>query len=162
MKQENKTIKNTFLALSIILGFIFIVLFSTLYVSDAIKNNNACGCVIPIPYMILLLSSLGLFVGCFVFYIWTSKYVKEKKQLTKNIEFTLNFLDNNERKIIKELINNKGQLKQSEFEKLTGLDRVKTHRILNKLASKGLVQKINVGNSNKIKLSEELADIFDV
>ena len=158
--EENKALKSIFLALSVILGFIFIVLFSTLYVSDAIRNNNACGCVIPIPYMILLLSSLGLFAGCFVFYILTSKYLKEKKVLTQNIGVTLNFLENDERKIIKELVRSKGKLNQSEFEKLTGLHKVRVHRIIEKLKSKDLIKKTTVGKINKIELADELREIF--
>lgn len=158
--EENSRLRSVFLALSIVLGFVFIVLFTTFYVSDAIKNNNACGCVIPIPYMIMLLSSLGLFAGSFVFYILTSKHIEEKKELDKNIEFTLNFLDNDEKKIIKELIKDNGSLNQSEFEKRTKLNRVKVHRVIERLKAKGLVKKISKGNINKIELTDELMDIF--
>ena len=158
--KENKTVKNIFLALSVLLGFIFVALFSSIYVSDAIKNNNACGCVIPIPFMILILSSLGLFSGCLSFYILISKHLKEKREITKNIEFTLKFLDGGERIIINELIKNKGGLNQSKFEKLTGLHKVKIHRIINRLESKGLIEKNNIGKVNTIKLCNELKEVF--
>ncbi len=102
--RENKAIRDLFLVLTVLLGFVFLLSFSIVYVSDAIKNNNACGCVIPIPYTILILSSLGLFVGSSSSYILISKHVKEKSKMTKDIEFTLNFLGNDERRIIKELI----------------------------------------------------------
>lgn len=157
---KNKSLKDIFLILSILLGFIFILSFSIIYVSDAIKNNNACGCVIPIPYMILLLSSMGLFVGCFSSYFLIAKQIKENKEINKNIEITLGFLDKNERSIVKELIKNKGRLNQSEFEKVTGLNRVKVHRILQKLLSKGLVEKTSIGKSNVVQLREELKSIF--
>jgi len=158
--KENQAVRSIFLVLTIILGFIFIVLFTTMYVSDAIRNNNACGCVIPIPYMILILSSLGLFVGSLSSYLLISKHLKEKKQMIKNIEFTLKFLDNDERKLITELIKNKGSLNQSEFEKLTGLYRVKIHRVIEKLLLKELIQKTSNGKVNKIELYPELKEIF--
>lgn len=155
---KNKLLKNFFLTISIITGFIFIVAFSSMYVSDAIKNNNACGCVIPIPYMILILSSLGIFVGSLASYSLMSKYIKETKG--KNIESTLDFLSPNEKKIIKELIKNKQGINQSEFEKITGLHRVKIHRTIQKLKEKGIINKINKGKINKIKLNEELTNLF--
>jgi len=155
--EKNKSI---FLVLGIITGFVFIVAFSALYVSDAIKNNNACGCVIPIPYMILILSSLGIFVGSAAYYFTVSKYIKEGKTRNENIESTLNFLEPQERMIIKELIKDKKGLKQSELEKQTGFHKVKIHRIVNKLQAKGLIEKEANGKINKIKLNPHLEEVF--
>ena len=158
--KENQALKDMFFALTVILGFIFVVSFSALYVSDAIKNNNACGCVIPIPYMILILSSLGLFVGSLSFYILTSKHLKEKKQMTKNIDITLKFLQTDERKVMEALIKSNGELAQSAFDKITGLHKVKVFRTIDKLASKGLISKTAQGKTNKIILVPELKEIF--
>ena len=158
--KESETVRSLFLVLTILLGFIFIVSFSSIYVSDAIRNNNACGCVIPIPIMILILSSLGLFIGSLAAYILVSKHLKERKEMSKNLEFTLKFLEQDERKIIRTLISHKGELNQSEFERLTNLHRVKVHRIIERLRSKGLIEKISNGKINKIKLYDELIDIF--
>lgn len=158
--RENESLKSLFLASTVLLGFVFIVSITILYVSDAIKNNNACGCVIPIPYMILILSSLGLFSGSFAFYFLISKHLKDRKELTKNIEFTLGFLDTDERKIVTALIDNKGELNQAEFEKITGFHRVKVHRILVRLKSKGLIEKSASGKSKKIELNSEIRNIF--
>ena len=158
--KESRTVRTVFLSLTIILGFIFIVSFSVIYVSDAIKNNNACGCVIPIPYMILILSSLGLFVGSLSFYILISKHLRERKERGKNMEFTLKFLDNDERMIVAELIKKNGEMNQSGFEKVTGLHKVKVHRILDKLKGKGIVVKTSAGKTNKVKLCNELKEIF--
>ncbi|MBD3310024.1 winged helix-turn-helix transcriptional regulator, partial [Candidatus Woesearchaeota archaeon] len=140
--------------------FIFILTFSMLYVSDAIKDNNACGCVIPIPYMLLLLSSLGLFVGSLSFYILISKHLKESRKMGRNAELTLNFLDDDERMIIRELIRNKGVMPQSELDEHTGMHRVKVHRVLNRLEDKGIITKIDLGKANRIRLAEGLVEIF--
>ncbi|MCK4589827.1 MAG: hypothetical protein KAT77_05255 [Nanoarchaeota archaeon] len=159
--KENTALKNIFLTISIITGFIFIVTFSSLYVSDAIKNNNACGCVIPIPFMILILSSLGVFVGSISYYFIASKYIKEKKSIDENIEFTLNFLLPDERAIVKELIKNKPGLKQTELEKLTGFHKVKIHRIIERLKAKSVIEKINDGKIRRITLNKGLVKIFE-
>ena len=157
---KNNPLKSIFLALGIITGFVFIVAFSSLYVSDAIKNNNACGCVIPIPFMILILSSLGIFVGSLSYYFIASKYTKEIKSKDKGIEATLKFLNPDERIIIKELLKSKSGLKQSEFEKLTGFHKVKIHRIIQRLKAKNIIEKISHGKINKIRLNENLVKIF--
>ncbi len=159
LKQENP-LKNIFLALGIITGFIFIVTFSSLYVSDAIKNNNACGCVIPIPFMILILSSLGVFVGSLSYYFIASRYAKEKKVIDKDIQLTLNFLEPSEKTIVKELIKNNSGIKQAELEQRTGFHRVKVHRILKKLLRKGIVEKESIGKIKKVRLNPHLNEIF--
>ncbi len=159
--KENKFSKDIFLVLTALMGFIFIVSFSALYVSDAIKNNNACGCVIPIPYMILMLSSLGLFIGSLAFYILISKHLNEKKEISKNIELTLKFLEKNEKSIVRSLIKNKEPIQQSKLESETGMHKVKIHRTLDKLIQKGIIEKLQEGKINKIKLKEELKDIFN-
>jgi len=154
------SLKNIFLTLGIITGFIFLVSFSSLYVSDAIKNNNACGCVIPIPFMILILSSLGVFVGSLSYYFITSWYSSEKKAIGKDIQLTLNFLEPSEKTVVKELIKNNGEVKQAELEKLTGFHKVKVHRILKKLLKKGVIEKESVGKIKNIKLNPSLKEIF--
>ncbi len=158
--KENRTLKGILLVLTIILGFIFMVSFTVIYVSDAIKNNNACGCVIPIPYMIFILSSLGLFVGSLSFYILISKHLKERNETSESVKSTLKFLENEERLIFQTLIKNKGKINQSAFEKLTGLHKVKVHRIIHKLESKGVINKTKLGKINKIELSDDLKEIF--
>ena len=154
------SLKNIFLTLGIITGFIFLVSFSSLYVSDVIKNNNACGCVIPIPFMILILSSLGVFVGSLSYYFITSWYSSEKKAIGKDIQLTLNFLEPSEKTVVKELIKNNGEVKQAELEKLTGFHKVKVHRILKKLLKKGVIEKESVGKIKNIKLNPSLKEIF--
>ncbi|MBT3298270.1 hypothetical protein HN385_05055 [archaeon] len=155
-----KKIKAIYLGISIILGFVFTVSFLTVYVSDAINRGNACGCFIPIPYMILILSSLGLFVGFFSFYLIVSKQIKEKKSFTKDINELLNFLESDERVIINILIKNKGKLNQSKFETESGLHRVKIHRIIEKLSLKRVIIKTKVGKINKIELNPSINEVF--
>ena len=158
--KHTDTLKPIMLAVTILLGFIFIASFSSLYVSEAIRNNNACGCVIPIPYMILLLSSLGLFTGSLAFYILISRYLKARTRLSRNIEGTLKFLENDEKTIFKALVDNKGSLSQSQFEKITGMHKVKVHRLIDKMYLKGIIDKKTTGRMNRIEISSDLKNLF--
>lgn len=162
--KENPGIKYSILIIGILTGFIFIVTFSSLYVSDAIRNNNACGCAIPIPYMILILSSLGLFVGSIVYYFIFTKFInqqiKDHKLVKSSILTTLNLLPPDERKIVKILINNKSGLRQSDIEKHSGFHKVKVHRVIQKLLEKEIIQKSDDNNVKKINLNDSLKKLY--
>jgi uncharacterized membrane protein len=146
--------KIIFLVLSILLGFVFILSITTIYVSDAIQNNNACGCVIPIPYMILILASLGLFVGFFSAYL----LLQREESTHEQVRETLRFLPTEERKVVQVL--SKGDLRQAELEKVTGLHKVKLHRTIRKLKEKDIVEKKRSGKINTISLKEDLKGLF--
>ncbi|MCF7799105.1 hypothetical protein K9M74_04330 [Candidatus Woesearchaeota archaeon] len=158
---QDKQFRTIILIVSIVLGFIFLVAFAALYVSDAIKNDDACGCVIPIPYMILLLSSLGLFVGFLSVYFLMSRLIREKKDFKRVLKLSLQFLEVDERKIVHVLILNKGTFPQAKLDTKTNLHRVKVHRAIEKLVARGIVVKEERGRTNTILLTEDFADLID-
>ncbi len=158
---QDKQFRTIILIASILLGFIFLVTFAALYVSDAIKNDDACGCVIPIPYMILLLSSLGLFVGFLVVYFLMSRMIKERKDFKRVLTLSLSFLEPDERKILQALIKNRGSLPQAKLDAATALHRVKVHRGIEKLLARGIVLKEVCGRTNKILLAEDFISLVE-
>lgn len=157
----DRQVRTIILIASILLGFIFVVSFTALYVSDAIKNNNACGCVIPIPYMILLLSSLGLFVGSLSVYFLLAKFIREKKDFKRVLKLSLRFLEADEQKIVRALISSTGSLPQAKLDVATSLHRVRVHRAVEKLVSRGIVTKQRHGRTNTIVLADDFLDLVD-
>ena len=157
---EKRIFRDIWLVITILAGFIFIVSFISHYVSDVIDQGMACTCIVPIPIMILLLSSLGVFVGSLSYYLLSSKFVKERKEYSKDINITLRFLNNDERKIVETIINNKGEINQSELIKNTGINKVKVSRLLNKLIERNIITKKLVGKINKIYIHEDLKKLF--
>jgi len=151
---QKKNLRTIFLVLSILLGFIFIVLFSSLYVSDAIRNNDACGCVIPIPFMILLLSSLGLFIGFLSFYVLMSQRIQEQKDISTLTALALRFLESDERAIMRVLIVEQQPVLQSVLESKTGLHKVRIYRALEKLLARGVITKTAKGRMNVVSLAD--------
>ncbi|RLE42989.1 hypothetical protein DRJ48_02185 [Candidatus Woesearchaeota archaeon] len=160
LNEINRIYRNIVLVFSILALFIFLVAFSVYYVSDAINKGRACGCVVPIPVIIVLLSSLGFFVGGLVYYILATRFTKEKADYSKRVAATLNFLPPDERDLVRQLIKHNGTLNQASLAKEMGWSRVKTHRVLNRLINKGIVEKSSVGNTNKVQLNRELVEIF--
>ena len=161
MNGENKQARTFFLITSIITAFVFAVSFGTMYVSTQLQenNNNACSCSLDIVTTIILLSSLGLFVGTLVAYFMLGSFATEKKTTKNNISLTLRFLESEDRKIIKYLIE-KEEANQSEIAKATMLSKVKVSRRLKELESKKIIEKQTNGLTNSIKLKKEFRDLF--
>ena len=152
--------KDIVIALSIITGFVFIVALAAMYVSEAIKSHTTCGCVIPIPIMLLLLSSLGLFVGFISYYFLSQRYMKLRKKEISNAECTLQFLDSDEKKIVMILIKEKKEISQAEIGRITGFSRVKVFRTLKRLEAKGVIVREGRGRTFSVRLEDALQAVF--
>ena len=151
--------KDIVIAFIILTGFLFIASFTAFYVSEVINKGHACGCVVPIPVLMLLLASLGLFVGFLSYFFLSQRFMQLRERDKVNAECTLNFLDNEERKIVRAIIKNK-TLKQSQLDEITGFSRVKTYRALKKLERKGIIEREQSGRTYHIKLKKCYEDVF--
>ncbi len=68
----------------------------------------------------------------------------------------LRVLNDDERKIVEALVAESGTMLQKDIRWKTGLSRVKTHRILFRLAKRGIVTAEKYYNTNKITLADWL------
>lgn len=134
--------------------FVFILAASALYIQTQISSGNACGCIIPLPLFIPFLGSLGLFIGV-VFY--SILFPNEQNQ-TISEELFLKMFDGDQRKFMKNLLKSQGEQLQVNVVKETDLSKVKVHRIIKKLDSKGIIDKESYGRTNRIKLKEEFSE----
>jgi len=72
------------------------------------------------------------------------------------IDAVLRVLNDDERKVIETLVAEGGMMLQKDIRWKTGLSRVKTHRILFRLARRGIVFAEKYYNTNRITLAEWL------
>jgi len=72
------------------------------------------------------------------------------------LDAVLRVLNEDERKVIETLVAEGGTMLQKDIRWKTGLSRVKTHRILFRLAKRGIVSAEKYYNTNKITLSDWL------
>ncbi len=72
------------------------------------------------------------------------------------LEAVLRVLNEDERKVIETLVAEGGTMLQKDIRWKTGLSRVKTHRILFRLAKRGIVSAEKYYNTNKITLADWL------
>jgi uncharacterized membrane protein len=108
--------------------------------------------ILASPFLISLLLG-GLISIANGLAIRSLTHEKEVKQLKENLKKL--YLTQEEKSVLDELENAKGESTQRELTERTGYSRVKTHRVLQKLESKNIIQKIPYGQTNKILLTKE-------
>lgn len=150
--------KNFIIGVILIAGFIFIVSFSTFYAQVHIDRGDLCSCTVPIPLLIPILSSLGIFVGSLVYYLLFPKIEEDREKYTRDTLTLIDLLSPEEREIVKTIVESGGKVTQSKISMKIG--KVKTHRILKELESRGVVEKERYGKTNMVKLAEKFAKIF--
>ncbi len=150
--------RNIVIVVMLITGFIFVVSFSTLYAQTNIIGGTAYTCTLPIPVLIPTLSSLGILVGSFVYYMMVPKLSESEKRVTENTRILLDMLKVDEKKIIEKLVENNGEISQSKLSSLFG--KVKTFRIIQTLIRREIVIKESYGKTNKIKLNDKFRKIL--
>jgi len=146
------------IGIMLITGFIFAVSFGTLYTQTHINQGTVCSCTLPIPILIPTFSSLGVFVGSFVYFLMFSKIKDTKVQSTEDAKKLLDLLQNDEKRILSELVKNKGEVLQSKLSKKFG--KVKVFRTLEGLKQRKIITKKDHGRTNKIILNESFKEVL--
>ena len=84
---------------------------------------------------------------------------------TKNVENSyktvlLKFLNYNENKVLKKLIEHNGNVLQSEISRLPNMGKVKAHRVLKDMEIKGIISIDKYGKTNRVTLSADVKKLF--
>jgi len=74
----------------------------------------------------------------------------------KNI--ILKFLNVGERKVVGALIEEKGEILQSDINRMEGMTKLKTHRAVRDLERKGIIKRESYGKTNRIFLSKDIKE----
>ena len=137
------------------ISFILFVISLTLLLGDKF-HVRGCGCpnVIERNFVFLFIFLSSLFIGFLIYYLSLIKIEAKNISIEKNIALVLNFLDKKEKAFLKELIKNKGEITQTELTKKFG--KLTSHRLIQRLLNKKIVDVENIGKTNKIKLKQEL------
>ena len=89
----------------------------------------------------------GIIVGAIAFYLLS------KKSNNSNVGPMLSLLPQDERTIVKRLNEKDGEAMQSELTNLDGMTKVKSHRAVQKLKEKGVVEVQQKGKTNIVRLT---------
>ncbi|MEM4396865.1 MAG: hypothetical protein QXR30_04395 [Candidatus Woesearchaeota archaeon] len=115
---------------------------------------------VPTYIFIPLFSFLGIGVGALVYYLMHNDLEKKEESLKYNVDVILKLLSPEERKIVKKILEKNGEIAQYELVYSENLGKVKVHRILNKLESRGIIIKEHFGKVNKVKLVPEIYEVL--
>jgi len=137
------------------ISFLLFVIFLSMLLSNKFSPKT-CGCLNVVEnnfvYIFIVLSSV--FIGSLVYFLLSFKISYQKEAIRKNVGLVLSFLDKSEKEILNEIIENRGEILQSELTKKFG--KLKTHRTIRNLESQKVINLIKEGKTNKIILKEEL------
>jgi len=106
-------------------------------------------------YLFPFFSFAGILIGLLVFYIMSLDIEKNEKKDKKIHSSLLRYLPPDERLVMQEILENNGRVNQYEISRLPGMNKVKSHRAIEKLVQRGVVKKESIGKINRIVLVEE-------
>ena len=131
-------------------------------------RGRAMGVEVPrsfwlVLFVVPLVIVVAVFGYALVFPELSKDKLEEKYSFVPTVEegelaldAVLRVLNNDERKVIETLVAEGGTMLQKDIRWKTGLSRVKTHRILFRLAKRGIVSAEKYYNTNKITLANWL------
>jgi uncharacterized membrane protein len=100
----------------------------------------------------------GIIIGAFVFYFMTTKLDDKKKELEKTTSALIQFLSKDERKVVEKIMSESGKVLQSEISRMEGLGKVKSHRILQRLMDRGVIEIEAHGKTNVVRLTKAIKE----
>ncbi|MCK4497364.1 MAG: hypothetical protein KAU24_04155 [Candidatus Aenigmarchaeota archaeon] len=152
MEHQKKVI---LIALMVVI-FVLVVSLSSWYVQLIIESGMVCSCAIPLPILLPVIASVGLLIGTLIYSMYSPGI--ERKPIDR--KSLLMFFEETEQRIMDTILSNRGEVSQARIVKLTGLPKVKVFRSLEKLKMKGIIEKESKGKTNTIRLTENVAKLF--
>src|SRR6056297_3086540 len=134
------------------ISFILLIIFLSLLLGEHLKVEG-CGCphMVSQNFIFLFIVLSVIFVGGLLYYLLSIKIEKKDKKVKFNVHTIMQFLDKDEKKILKQLDKNNKEMPQSNIKELS---KLRKHRAIKKLNEKEIVSIEKKGNKNKIKLNE--------
>ncbi len=149
--------KQLLISVMIIAIFLFIISFASLYTQRHISCGSTQTCTIPIPFLIPISASLGLFIGTLVYYLMVGRLTQKNTYLKKYHRIIGNLLEKEEKELLN-IIKDKKEITQAKLTSITNMSRVKVFRTVKKLQQKNLIEKEEHGKKRIIKIKKELSD----
>jgi len=105
-----------------------------------------------------IMLSLALLVGAGTYYLMSEKIDSKQESLKKSADIVLAFLNPDEKKLVNLLLENHGKILQAEVTRLPGMTKVKSHRVVQRLIDRGVIQKDTLGKTNVLRFTNEIRE----
>ncbi len=100
----------------------------------------------------------GIVIGALVFFFMSSRLDDKSKNLKKMSEVLVKFLARDERLLVQKLLDNDGKVLQAELSRLEGFSKLKSHRVIQRLKERGVIEVEHFGKTNIVRLSREVKE----
>lgn len=148
------------IAVAMLGAFVFFLFGFVLSYQTALDTRVMSPAVSPFVkynvYFVVSLSALGVAVGATVFYFMGRRVDSSHTVAKKSAEIVLRFLSPEERRVLTALLENNGELLQSELSRSHGLNKLQAHRVVSRLTAKGIVALSGYGKTNRVTLQKEI------
>ena len=174
MQPEKKAI----LALVLIVGFLLLG-FSLPTLINASIQAHSIECVVDeqciheeqlnsLSLWLPLTFGIALLLGALVYYFLTPQKSMEASQAStleieklrqaavESKQAFLKLLNPDERKVVEKILDGNGKALQAEVSRLPGMTKVKSHRVLQKLMDRNVIEKDKLGKTNIIQFTPEI------
>ena len=148
------------LMVSVVAGFATAVFFVITYLNNELLCDMHCRVRNEVTIAIALSALFGMFVGSLTYYLLGEKHKKDMVRLHQSAEATYVFLEPDERKVVRTVIEAGGSILQSELGKQAGMSRVKVSRTLKDLEQRGVVRRRESGMTNDVELAKDLKEVL--
>lgn len=164
--EEGKLNKKIILGIIIVVSFLGFI-FSLMAYFNSVSQGQQCSVTGECPHeeqvelltvLIPILASIGVGIGAGTYYFMSSKIEEKEKSLKKNTDILLKFLNPDERKLVNQLIEGKGKVLQAEITRLPGMTKVKSHRVIQKLIDRGVIESEQLGKTRIVRFSKEIKE----
>ncbi len=105
-----------------------------------------------------LIVMASLVFGAGMYYLMAGRVEAREMSMRRNMDIMLRFLGDEERKVVKRLLESNGRMPQAELTRIQGLSKVRVHRIVKKLSARGIVETEKHGNTNVVTLAKEVME----
>jgi len=105
-----------------------------------------------------LIASIAVIAGAATYYLMMGRVEGKEETLKSNTEVLLKFLNPDERKLVNLLIENNGKILQAELTRLPEMSKVKSHRVVQRLIDRGVIEKEGLGKTNIVRFTKEIKE----
>lgn len=127
----------------------------TCMINDVCQHEERVNLLISlVPIFILI----GIIFGAIIFLFITNKLEEKDKDIEKITSTLVKFLSKDEKLVIEKILQEDGKILQAQISRIEGLGKLKSHRTIQKLIDKCVIEKEQHGKTNIIKLKKEIRD----
>ncbi len=102
----------------------------------------------------------GVIIGAIVFFFMSSRLENKQNDLKIVTSTLIQFLNKEEKLVVQKLIDNDGKVLQAEISRIDGIGKVKSHRIIQRLVDRKVIEVEGFGKTNIIKLTKEIKSVL--